>query len=149
MLKEAAELPLRIRNLMQLCSDAESNLLQAKQCLRSGFLGTLYQHFAKQRAQNRAELLAELRRQPSEHGLDGISDDAFVASGSFVTRTTCDEDDDIRLALSCKERAAGLVESYKAALEVPLPNTTATLLKKQLSQSLVMHDVFKVLALAD
>jgi uncharacterized protein (TIGR02284 family) len=128
-----------LNNLIETCKDGEQGFRTAAEGLRDLKTKTIFQEYARQRAQMAIELQAEVRR------LGGDPEKAGSVSGSMhrgwinIKSAVTGKDDSSIIAEA--ERGEDVAKSaYEAAMKEPLPLQTQTLVQRQAGQVREAHD---------
>lgn len=128
-----------LNNLIETCKDGELGFRTAAEGLRDLQTKTIFQEYARQRAQMAIELQAEVRR------LGGDPEKAGSVSGSMhrgwinIKSAVTGKDDSSIIAEA--ERGEDVAKSaYETAIKETLPAQTQTVVRRQAGQVREAHD---------
>lgn len=128
-----------LNNLIETCKDGEQGFRTAAEGLRDLQTKTIFQEYARQRAQMTIELQAEVRR------LGGDPEKAGSVSGSMhrgwinIKSAVTGKDDSSIIAEA--ERGEDVAKSaYESAVKETLPPQTQTIVQRQAGQVREAHD---------
>lgn len=128
-----------LNNLIETCKDGEQGFRTAAEGLRDVQTKTIFQEYARQRAQMAFELQAEVRR------LGGDPEKAGSVSGSMhrgwinIKSAVTGKDDSSIIAEA--ERGEDVAKSaYESALKETLPPQTQTIVRRQAGEVREAHD---------
>lgn len=128
-----------LNNLIETCKDGEQGFRTAAEGLRDLQTKTIFQEYARQRAQMTIELQAEVRR------LGGDPEKAGSVAGSMhrgwinIKSAVTGKDDSSIIAEA--ERGEDVAKSaYESAVKETLPPQTQTIVQRQAGQVREAHD---------
>jgi uncharacterized protein (TIGR02284 family) len=148
MVKNPLETTDVLRNLVDLCRNAERGFVLAEEGLTNGEAKRLFRRFAQERGRQAEELETELDRLARGDGQAAAGDECVPCAWTQI-RSALNQVDEYGLIALCDEGTDLIVKAYESALETTLPRSTRTLLEKHQIQIKTMQEVLKTLSKMD
>jgi uncharacterized protein (TIGR02284 family) len=133
-----------LNTLIETCRDGEQGFREAAQSIKDGSIKSVFTAIGQERAQFANELAREVQRLGGTPESGGSTAGAMHRGWMNVKEAVAGRDDTSIVAEA--ERGEDVaVETYRTALEKPLPPDVASIVKRQYSQVQEAHDRVRAL----
>jgi uncharacterized protein (TIGR02284 family) len=133
-----------LNDLIETCRDGEEGFRKAAENVKDTAIKSVFSEIGRERAQLADELAAEVQRLGGEPEREGSVSGAMHRGWMNVKETIAGRDDTAIVAEA--ERGEDVaVETYKKALEQPLPPTVESIVRRQFSHVQEAHDRVRAL----
>jgi uncharacterized protein (TIGR02284 family) len=128
-----------LNNLIETCKDGQNGFQTAADGVKNSELKTLFNTYAKQRAQFAGDLQSEVRRLGGDPEKSG-SVAATLHRGWINIKSTVTGEDESAVLAECERGEDSAVSNYQDALAANLPANVRDVVQRQFTQIKEAHD---------